>query len=128
MNKLEVGMWVRDKNGNIGKIIDYNNEPTDYYFECYETNIKNTYNDKFITEYNIDIKASFDIIDLIQVGDYVNGMKVTRIGGTYYGRKNKAIYCEHNGDENWKQVMIYDDEIKSIVTHEQFERVKYEVK
>ena len=73
------------------------------------------------------LKHSPNIIDLIEIGDYVNGMEVSRIGGTYYGRKDIAIYCDHNVDENCKGVMLYDDEIKSIVTKEQFEKYKYEL-
>ena len=76
-----------------------------------------------------ECKASYNIIDLIEVGDYVNGLKVSSVGGTYYGRKDKAIYCDYcENKETGKWTMIYDDEIKSIVTKEQFESMKYEVK
>lgn len=116
MNKLKVGMYYRYKEV-IGKYIK--SELGSSYF----TN-QNKYGWHEIANGG---KFSYNIIDLIEVGDYVNGMKVTMIAGTYHGRKDKAIYCEHNGDENWKQVMIYDDEIKSIVTKEQFESMKYNV-
>ena len=70
-------------------------------------------------------KFKNNIIDLIEVGDYVNGMEVTRISGTRYDDNDLHCYCEHNGNENWKQVMIPANEIKSIVTKEQFESIKY---
>lgn len=74
------------------------------------------------------IKASYNIIDLIEVGDYVNGLKVTNVDGTYHGRKDKAIYCDYCQDkETGKWTMIYDDEIKSIVTKEQFSQMEYKV-
>lgn len=71
------------------------------------------------------IKTSHNIIDLIEVGDYVNGMEVTRISGTRYDDNDLHCYCEHNGNEKWKQVMIPAKDIKSIVTKEQFESIKY---
>ena len=52
--------------------------------------------------------------------------KVTRIGGTYHGRKDRAIYCDYQENEKTgKWIMIYDDEIKSIVTKEIFSSVEY---
>ena len=67
------------------------------------------------------------IIDVIEVGDYVNGMEVTHIGGTRWDDNDLHCYCEHNGNENWKQVMIPAKDIKSIVTKEQFESMEYKV-
>ena len=123
--KLEPNMYVR-LNCNyalgIGKTIG----------EIDEDNfIKTKFKDGFecsLPTYMIK-KASHNIIDLIEVGDYVNGLKVSSVGGTYYGRKDKAIYCDYcENKETGKWTMIYDDEIKSIVTKEQFESMKYEVK
>ena len=124
-DKLEPNMYVR-LNCNyalgIGKTIG----------EIDEDNfIKTKFKDGFecsLPTYMIK-KASHNIIDLIEVGDYVNGLKVSSVGGTYYGRKDKAIYCDYcENKETGKWTMIYDDEIKSIVTKEQFESMKYEVK
>ncbi len=80
-----------------------------------------------IYEEDVD-KSSPDIIDLIEVGDYVNGLKVSRVGETYHGRKDRAIYCDCCVDkETGKLTMIYDDEIKSIVTKEQFSQMEYRI-
>lgn len=80
-----------------------------------------------IYEEDVD-KSSPNIIDLIEAEDYVNGLKVSRVGGTYHGRKDKAIYCDYCVDkETGKWTMIYDDEIKSIVTKEAFSSVEYRV-
>ena len=123
-DKLEPNMYVR-LNCNyalgIGKTIG----------EIDEDNfIKTKFKDGFecsLPTYMIK-KASHNIIDLIEVGDYVNGLKVSSVGGTYYGRKDKAIYCDYcENKETGKWTMIYDDEIKSIVTKEQFESMSYEV-
>ena len=71
---------------------------------------------------NID-RASFNIIDLIEVGDYVNGYKVLFIDKDLGNTKN--IKCIDNSEE---RVSFYKKDIKSIVTKEQFESTKYEVK
>ena len=54
-----------------------------------------------------------NIIDLIEVGDYVNGYKVEDL--------DNLGYIDFGGDE-----IKYDD-IKSIVTKEQFERCEYKI-
>ena len=67
------------------------------------------------------IKHSPNIIDLIEEGDYVNGEIVIDIGerGLYLG------YADDN--EHYSRIFIDESEIKSIVTKEQFNQVKYEV-
>lgn len=66
------------------------------------------------------------LLEIIEPGDYVNGLKVTRIDGTYHGRKDKAIYCDYcQNKETGKWTMIYEDEIKDVVTKEMFESIKF---
>lgn len=82
--KLEVGMYVRGKyynyRGKIGKIIkNYNNDLE----IAYTDGILKTTTNSFIDD-NFDIDgrqyvASFNIIDLIKKGDYVNGVEVIEI-------------------------------------------------
>ena len=57
------------------------------------------------------------IIDLIEEGDYVNGCRIYRVGN--------CLTIILNDEENisW----INPDEIKSIVTREQFEQMAYKV-
>jgi tmRNA-binding protein len=67
----------------------------------------------FIKEFDYSkIKHSQNIIDLIEVGDYVNGYRITDIG-------NDCVEIEDGGTQ------IKKNEIKSIVTKEQFENVSY---
>ena len=64
------------------------------------------------------IKSSPNIIDLIEVGDYVNGYRITTIG-------SNGIYAE---DENGYLIKMFTKEdIKSIVTKERFESMEYKV-
>lgn len=113
--KLEEGMYVRTKKG-IAKILGRINDPTDFYHKMLIT-------DKFLkihgdTEYIHDldiVKASENIIDLIEVGDYVNGYKV-KITNPY------MIVLD-----NYNFKAIENKDIKSVVTKEQFNSAKYEV-
>lgn len=71
---LEVGMYIRTEKGNIGQIeniTDYNVWTTIYLFPFNKET--NSANDEKIT------KASYNIIDLIDLSDYVNNEKVTEI-------------------------------------------------
>ena len=113
-DKLEVGMYVR----NIGGIERLKKENDNGWFFEKSMIIKPDNIEKYI------IKASHNIIDLIEVGDYVNGEKITRvIPQDICG--DEVLDCQHifvNDKE------IFKHEINSIVTKELFENIKYEVK
>lgn len=116
--KLEEGMYIRTDYGKIGKII---------YFEG---TMAKTDNEKIITfrDFNEEIKkASHNIIDLIEEGDYVNGKLVTKTNSIFPINNSIYIecYCEMNGTSLcW---CYSNEEIKTIVTKEQFESMQYEV-
>ena len=120
--KLEEGMYVRTKWG-IAKIIDFEAQNLLIKLDkkiMYE-NLPE-YHD-YTTIGNI-LKSSHNIIDLIQLGDYVNGEKITRV-----------IPQDICGDEvlDYQHIFVNDKEIfkhkiNSIVTKEAFESMKYEVK
>ena len=95
---LKEGMYVRTLNEivQIDKIFD--------------SVMKDT---KGHLHYGDFIKASNNIIDLIEVGDYVNGFEVTS--------KDQFLGI---GNHDW---YIADYEIKSIVTKEQFKSMEYKV-
>ena len=66
------------------------------------------------------IKSSPNIIDLIEVGDYVNGFKVDEIDG-------KGIY-NYNSYDGWRaNIASCNEEIKSTVTKEQFSQMEYRI-
>lgn len=107
--KLEVGMYVRIKNRGIAKFRGWN---------AYDENkvAIHTHNEGDIEitpviDKNTIIKASYNIIDLIEVGDYVNGFPVIH-------KENDILKCG-------LLVQFKENEIKSIVTKEQFESMKY---
>ena len=66
------------------------------------------------------VKASYNIIDILEVGDYVNGNPVCIIKEDEHNRK--WIYT----DSNYKYGYLEED-IKSILTHEQMEQIAYKV-
>ena len=73
-------------------------------------------------------KVSPNIIDLIEVGDYVNGSKVIDI--SIIGKdKEKWVWVEQMEDTDNKYGDDYvgynNEQIKSIVTHEQMEQMAY---
>ena len=59
------------------------------------------------------IKASYNIIDILEVGDYVNGFPVIH-------KENDILKCG-------LLVQFKENEIKSVITHEQMEQMAYKV-
>ncbi len=107
---MGIGDYVRTKLGTIGKLIEQNN---DYAIISYK-------NDELFIKKE-EIKSSPNIIDLIQVGDYVNGHQVIYTAG----EKHKLVYVEYVNMDKLLEVKSY--QIKSIVTKEQFESMEYKV-
>ena len=66
------------------------------------------------------IKHSKNIIDLIEVGDYVNE---ERINDKWYDYANNEYHLVTKANKH-----IFADNIKSIVIKEQFKLIEYEVK
>lgn len=118
MEDIEVGEYIRTKSGIIIRvdIIDFekliiSQKGIGYDFECIEEM------EDFIK--NEIVKHSKNIIDLIEVGDYVNGRKIERIND--YGN-HKRLYFNLDDDE-WDA--IYNEDIKSILTKEQYSQNCY---
>lgn len=130
--KLEVGQFARLKSGYICEIININDfrEPNMKY--GVEANyLKDV---MFIGDDDI-VKASYNIIDILEEGDYVNGYYVSKIwekdeithyvDGTPIKRKQREIVIQapnYGGIE-----ILKNKNIKSIVTKEQFEQMSYKV-
>lgn len=111
MDNLKVGEYVRTKNGKIDKIIN-NNYYMSQYIEC----------EKGIVDKENILKYSFNIIDLIEVGDFVNENEVI----DKYLFNGEIPVLETTGDETNAKCMCEGD-IKTILTHEQYERNCYKI-
>ena len=111
--KLEVGQFVRTKDGYISQ------------YKYYDTT--NAYMEKLLciplsngTFANIEdiVKASYNIIDILEVGDYVNGKKIYSLGLTI------GILNTINFEDG---TFTIAEDIKSVITHEQMEQMEYKV-
>ena len=71
------------------------------------------------------VKSSPNIIDLIEVGDYVNGIYIEENNGKYLETLEDDYDNSRLGHIEF--IKIYPYEIKSIVTREQFERMEYKI-
>ena len=116
--------YIRTKNGKIDKVID------DYQFSgglCgnYILCLKSYYNEDEIKTF------SDDIFDLLEDGDYINGLQIHRI----YMRDNleEKIFHSYNYDVEDKSIHTYvftkdgGYPIESVVTKEMFEEVGFDV-
>lgn len=123
--KLEEGMYVRTNKGKIAKIIN----KEDISGSLHKENLVWVLDDFSVLALNSQkvIKTSHNPIDLIEVGDYVNGYKVTKINIKAPITNNKAIECGINSSGS-SITYVYDNkDIKSIVTKEQFSQTEYKV-
>lgn len=130
--ELEVGMYVRTKCG-IEQIyrIDNNKTKWKYVYKLKEQDGDGCINIGILSSEDI-LKASHNIIDLIEVGDYVNGYKIS---GVYdddgvvneYNLKHKKCLGKNIYDEDYQEYLIYEEEIETIVTKEQMEAMAYKV-
>lgn len=106
LGKIIKFAWLQDENGirEKNKVILVDLMLTEtrpyYYFK----------KDEFI------VKHSKNIIDLIEEGDYVNGVRVLDITGDYIHTAEWDCYKGR-----------LQNKLKSIVTKEQFKSIKYEV-
>lgn len=117
--ELEVGQFVRfkDKRGieYIRKIVEIpeDNRYASLYLDK-EANYSHGLSPKNV------IKASYNIIDLIEVGDYVNGLPIQKINKYLF--TNEKYLNLLGSCSDWE-----NEDIKSVITHEQMEQMAYKV-
>ena len=107
MNDIEIGDYVRTKSGEIGIFVEYRDDK----FFC-KIKIKNTY---YTPPISTITKHSKNIIDLIEVGDFVNGNIVT----DKYLFAGEMPVVETSGVETNAKCLCEKD-IQLILTHEQY--------
>ena len=121
--KLEEGMYVRTKDGAIAKVEQIVDDEIHF-------NIKPIFSDGECLGYNWFyikdvIKASHNIIDLIEVGDVI---EVKEFKGKYevrqFGLELSIVKLDTIYNLNSLHCTL---NIKSIVTKEQFEQMEYKV-
>ena len=137
--KLEVGMYVRTKLG-ISKLIGIK-KYKDLKIYIFDKLDEDLWSDDIADEVwecelkKVIVKASYNIIDILEIGDYANGYYVSKIWEkdeiTHYvnetpiKRKEREIVIQapsYGGIE-----ILKNKNIKSVITHEQMEQMAYKV-
>lgn len=136
--KLEVGMYVRTKRKGIVKI----DEIIDNGVITYEDDLGREWEEetgrKVIRYIGKDgwnsgldekeiLKASYNIIDILETGDYVNGSKVIKIENVENYPDLSSVKIEKSDFRYGVYETVFEKDIKTIVTHEQFEQMAYKV-
>ena len=121
--KISEGMYVRTEKGEIKKIFQYDEQEDNLIWctlNCHAT-IKSSI-----------VKASYNIIDLIEEGDYVNGYPVVDFDVTYFNGidrreepKRIGVIVEKN--MGFSKTYFKNEDIKTILTKEQYENNCYKV-
>lgn len=141
--RLKEGMYVRNENGiakylGLGRDVLTNDESNQFkhyamqhLFDNYIFDVGHDWGDtlsneefKNIDKY-IEKEPSYNPIDLIEVGDYVNGLRINSI--TEVDKNNDVRLVWHLNTYGDDDISFSNEEIKSIVTKEQFESMKYVV-
>ena len=120
MGEIKIGDYVRTR-GIIGKLIRIEFDKIDVSLKWYVLDI-NESQEVFVNKPYIE-KYSKNIIDLIEVGDYVNGILIT-------GKEGTLLYTDIKGIDNSGYhipISQYGENIKNIVTKEQFKQVEYRI-
>ena len=125
--EIEVGEYVRTKRGLIARYLGFEKDNDEIEYSKYVFDGKIYWYYEYYNEYvykedweqfkeNI-VKHSPNIIDLIEVGDYVNGYRVESVS-----IETNEVLLDHNGF-GWRTLKDGD----RITTHEQFASVEYKV-
>lgn len=117
MKDIEVGDYVRTKEGEIHKVIKIIEDDGDWDYYCCGNNVG---------YFAMDIaNHSKHLIDLIEVGDFVNGYRVISVD---YDVTNDTTECiELDLNSNYQYNFISIRQIQTILTKEQFDANCYEV-
>ena len=141
--ELKVGMYVRNENGiskylGLGKDVLTNDESNQFKHyanqHLFDRNIFDVGHDwgdtlsdeefKNIDKY-IEKEPSYDVIDLIEIGDYVNGLRINSITEVDENHDVRLVWnLTTYGDDD---ISFSNEEIESIVTKERFESIVYKV-
>lgn len=117
--ELKENMYVRTKDGIIAKVDYIDNDTIFFDKELYRTYGDSIY---FLEKDNLEriVKASYNIIDILEVGDMVNSLIVAEISED--NETNKKYINLYGSLCNWE-----NEDIKSVITHEQMEQMAYKV-
>ena len=127
MEEIKVGEYVRTpQQGFIGKLVEVNKNVLNYYKIDVGREIRriNGMSDNYIyLRDGFGLKHSSNIIDLIEIGDFVNGRLVLQVD---YKNKNVCLLIPLTDTKANTNIMWYGyEDIKTVVTKEQFANAEY---
>lgn len=137
MLKLKTEEYIRTMQGIIGKVLeDKDIGKNGVYIDT--TFLNDSADETNFVEYEDIAKHSLNIIDLIEKGDYVNGFLIDYIDLDYKVPflRSERPYREattwykdliEKGKDYNMCLHFKQEDIKSIVTKEQFKNIEYEV-
>lgn len=113
MEEIKVGDFIRTNDGQIGKLIRIERDDIDTSLKWHVFN--DAKNERYVNKPYIT-KYSKNIIDLIEIGDYVNGYRIDNIiNGVLV---NNAVGLDRSGVLT--PIVQYEKDIKTILTKEQY--------
>lgn len=103
--------------------------------ETIYVNMNNKYNLPVSFQIDKVVKHSKQLIDLIEIGDYVNGYRILAIEDSIYKNSKRILIYKNQKEkyERWIYIQEYDgkihtqDDLVEILTKEQFEANCYKV-
>lgn len=113
--EIQVGEYCRTFDGDIFKVANFYKKGN-IYTMVDERGVL------FGNPRKVAKKHSFNIIDLIKEGDYVNGERVVDIGAVWKENLESVTYLEST-----EKAEIFKEDIQTIVTKEQFKSMEYKV-
>ena len=129
-DKLEPNMYVRTKWGIAKYIHNLVTKETVYRVIDKKIIYDNVEDWEDCLLDNEILKASYDIIDILEIGDYVNGSEVLDFENKYIEEKDTFVpigvvteNCYLEDTDSW----IIEKNIKSVITHEQIEQMEYRI-
>lgn len=121
-DKIEIGEYVRTKDGRIDKVEIFSVGCCVWHCEngmCIdECNRIGTHLEEIV-------KHSKQLIDLIEVGDYVNGYKVINVINEEPCPSGKCVDIDSSKDSS--ECTLWEEDIKTILTKEQYMANCYKV-
>ena len=120
--EINVGDYVRTKDGYIDQVESINEKDMCGEYPRPSVWLSKCFVNLFIDEIK---KHSKDIIDLVEVGDYVNGWLVYEVQITENDTERTFVSVDECYDNYCG--FIHNNEIKSVLTKEQFETNAYTI-
>ena len=118
IQEIKVGEYLRTRAGFIYKITNIDKNGVIYLDKKQSVMSKQELED-------YTVKHSFELIDLIEVGDFVNGYRVENVINEGPCPSGKCV--DIDSSKGSSECTLWEQDIKTILTKEQFETNCYKV-